>query len=398
MLLGLALTWCGPLVPAAEPGRAAPAQAPVTMRQFVEQGQISGAVAVFGRHDRVVSFEAVGLRDIDSHQAMTKDTLFRIASMTKPITSLGIMILVDEGKLSVDDEVEKHLPEFRGQMMVASRNADSITLKKPARKITIRDLLTHTSGVPSGFPAGLADIYAKRNHTLAEATMAVSQRPLDFEPGSRWAYCNLGMDTLGRIIEVVSGVPYERFLQTRVFEPLGMTDTTFYPDAKQRSRIATIYDSKQGKLIAAGHPVIGPVENARHPIPAGGLYSTGTDLTGLYQMMLCGGQHQGRRILSEKCLRMMTSLQTGELTTGFVPGMGFGLGCAVVRQPAGVTEMLSPGTFGHGGAFGTQGWIDPKQDLFVILLIQRVGLRNGDASDMRRELQKLAVLTINGAK
>lgn len=395
MLLGSVLPGYGPLALAADPDRAAP---PIRMQQFVEQGQISGAVTVFGRHDRVVSFEAVGLRDVDSHRLMTKDTLFRIASMTKPITSLGIMILVDEGKLSVDDEVEKHLPEFRGQMLVASRNADSITLKKPARKITIRDLLMHTSGVPSSFPPGLAELYVRRNHTLAEATMAVSQRPLDFEPGSRWSYCNLGLDTLGRIIEVVSGVPYEQFLHARVFEPLGMTDTTFYPDAKQQCRIATIYNSKQGKLIAAGHPIIGPNDGARHPIPAGGLYSTGADLTRLYQMMLCGGEHQGRRILSEKILRKMTSLQTGELTTGFVPGMGFGLGCAVVRQPGGVTEMLSPGTFGHGGAFGTQGWIDPKQDLFVILLIQRVGLPNGDASDMRRELQKLAVWTIKGAK
>ena len=400
MLLGLVLLGSGPLARAAEPGSGAPspAQAPIRMQQFVEQGQISGAVAVFGRHDRVLSCEAVGLRDIDSHQAMTKDTLFRIASMTKPITAIGIMTLVDEGKLAVEDEVEKYLPEFRGQMLVASRSADSVTLKKPARKITIRDLMTHTSGIPSSFPPGLAELYVKRDHTLAEAIMAVSQRPLDFEPGSRWAYCNLGIDTLGRIIEVVSGVPYEQLLQTRVFGPLGMTDTTFTPDAKQRCRVATIYDSKQGKLVAAGHRIIGSAENARYPIPAGGLYSTGADLARLYQMMLCGGQYQGRRILSEKSLRRMTSLQTGELTTGFVPGMGFGLGCAVVRQPVGVTGMLSPGTFGHGGAFGTQGWIDPKQDLFVILLIQRAGLPNGDASDMRRELQRLAVLTIKGAK
>jgi CubicO group peptidase (beta-lactamase class C family) len=276
-------------------------------------------------------------------------------------------------------------------MLVASRDGDSISLKRPSRKITIRDLLTHTSGVPSGFPPGLADLYVKRDHTLAEAIMAVSQRPLDFEPGSRWAYCNLGIDTLGRIIEVVSGQPYETFLQQRIFAPLGMSDTTFYPDDNQRLRMATLYDAKQGKLVAVGYRLIGPAEKAKYPIPAGGLYSTGADLARLYQMMLCGGQYQGKRILTEKTVREMTSVQTGDLVTGFVPGMGFGLGWGVVRQPAGVTEMLSPGAFGHGGAFGTQGWIDPQQDLFVILLIQRVGLANADASEMRRELQKLAV-------
>jgi CubicO group peptidase (beta-lactamase class C family) len=175
-----------------------------------------------------------------------------------------------------------------------------------------------------------------------------------------------------------------------------MADTTFYPDQRQRRRIATLYDSRQGKLVAVGYQLLGSAENARYPIPAGGLYSSGADLARLYQMMLCGGQFQGTRILTEKGVREMTRVQTGKLATGFVPGMGFGLGWGVVRQPQGITEMLSPGTFGHGGAFGTQGWIDPQQDLFVILLIQRVGLRNGDGSDMRRDLQRLAVAAIKG--
>jgi CubicO group peptidase (beta-lactamase class C family) len=222
----------------------------------------------------------------------------------------------------------------------------------------------------------------------------IAKRPLEFEPGSRWAYCNAGIDTLGRIIEVASGQPYERFLQQQIFTPLGMADTTFYPSPQERSRIASLYDSREGKLVPAGYQLLGPTENARYPIPAGGLYSTGGDLARLYQMMLCGGQLRGTRILTEKSVREMTRVQTGGLTTGFVPGMGFGLGWAVVRQPQGITEMLSPGTFGHGGAFGTQGWIDPKQDLFVILLIQRVGLPNGDGSEMRRELQELAVRAI----
>jgi CubicO group peptidase (beta-lactamase class C family) len=367
------------------------------MKQFVDQGQIAGAVTVVGRHDQILDYAAVGLRDIETHQPMTKDTLFRIASMTKPITAIGIMILAEQGKLSVDDLVEKHLPEFRGQML-AGHNHGSVVLKPPARKITIRDLLTHTSGVPSGLPPDMADLYVRRDRTLAEVVPTIAKRPLEFEPGICWAYCNLGIDTLGRIIEVVSGRPYEQFLQQRIFTPLGMADTTFYPDARQRRRIAALYDLRQGKLVPVGYQLLGSSENARYPIPAGGLYSTGADLARLYQMMLCGGQHQGTRILSEKGVRQMTRIQTGELAAGFVPGMSFGLGWGVVRQPQGVTEMLSPGTFGHGGAFGTQGWIDPKQDLFMILLIQRVGLPNGDASEMRRELQRLAVAAIRGGK
>lgn len=393
MLLGQAFLLSPIAGWAAEAGRKGLSDIPLRIQHFVDRGQISGAVTVVGRRDQVLSYEAVGMRNIDTRQAMTKDTLFRIASMTKPITAIGIMILADAGKLSVDDPVEKHLPEFRGQML-ASRNGDSTTLKPPTRRITLRDLLTHTSGLVSGLPPDLADLYMKRDRTLTEAIQVVSKRPLEFEPGSRWVYCNAGFDTLGRIIEVVSGQPYERFLQQEVFTPLGMADTTFYPDERQRLRMATLYDAQQGKLVPAGYRIIGPADKARYPVPAGGLYATGADLARLYQMMLCGGQHQSRRILTEKSVREMTCVQTGELAAGSVPGMGFGLGWAMVRQPQGVTEMLSPGTFGHGGAFGTQGWIDPKQDLFVILLIQRIGLPNADLSEMRGELQKLAVSAI----
>ena len=220
------------------------------MQRFVDQHQVAGAVTAVGTSDGIASLEAVGSLRLDPLTVMTGEALFRIASMTKPITATGIMILVDEGKLSVDDPVEKYLPEFRGQMLVAERSADRLTLKKPPRPITLRDLLTHTSGLP-GYPPGLAELYSRRNRTLAEATLAVSQRPLDFEPGSRWSYCNSGMDTLGRVIEVVSGQPYEVFLARRVFEPLGMKDTTFRPTSDQRRRLAGLYGLKEGKLVAA---------------------------------------------------------------------------------------------------------------------------------------------------
>ncbi len=362
----------------------------VRMHEFVSQGTIAGAVTVVGNHDGILSYEAVGLQDIEQQTPMRKDTLFRIASMTKPITAIGIMILVDEGKLSVNDPVERHLPEFQGQMLVASRDSESVVLKKPPRPIQIRDLLTHTSGLPGGPPSGLSDLYVTRRHTLAEAVMAFSQRPLDFEPGSKWAYCNAGIDTLGRIIEVVSRKSYEEFLQQRVFQPLGMTDTTCFPAADKSVRMAVIYDQRDGKLVARENVIVGPGVGATYPIPAGGLYSTAADLAKLYQAMLGRGELAGTRILSESSWQEMTKLQTGDLYSGFTPGMGFGFGWAVVRQPQGVTAMLSEGTFGHGGAFGTQGWIDPKRDLFVILLIQRVGLNNADASPIRQALQEIA--------
>jgi CubicO group peptidase (beta-lactamase class C family) len=359
------------------------------MQKFVERDQVAGVVTVVGTSKGIVHHEAVGSLTLEPKKEMSKDALFRIASMTKPITAIGIMILADEGKLGVEDPVEKYLPEFRGQMVVSERKGDVVTLKKPSRPITLRDLLTHTSGLPN-FPPGLADIYSKRDHTLAEVTLAMSQRPLDFEPGSKWAYCNPGIDTLGRVIEVVSGQPYEEFLSKRIFEPLGMKDTTFYPSKEQQSRLAGLYEVKDGKLNLVAKPLIGLPPDAKHPIPAGGLCSTGGDLAKLYRMMLHKGQLDGQRILSEKAVAEMTKLQTGDLQAGFGSGMGFGFGWAVVKEPLGVNEMVSAGTYGHGGAFGTQGWIDPKKDLFVILLIQRSGTPGGDGSDIRKELQTLA--------
>lgn len=360
------------------------------MQQFVERQSIAGAVTLVGRRDSIAHHEAIGIRNRETGEPMQKDTLFRIASMTKPITAIGIMILADESRLAVDDPVEKHLPEFRFQMLVTGRTDAAVTLKKPSRPITIRDLLTHTSGLPSVPSASLADIYLKRDRSLAEAVLVSSQQPLAFEPGSKWSYCNAGIDTLGRIIEVASGESFEGFLKRRVFEPLEMTDTTFCPTPQQLARCAVTYDFKGNDLKPVTGVVIGPPEKSRHPIPAGGLYSTAADLARLYQMMLQGGSLGPKRILSAKSVRVMTQVQTGSLPCGFTPEMGFGFGWAVVRKPTGVTEMLSPGSYGHGGAFGTQAWIDPQKNVFVILLIQRVGLPNADASDMRRELQRLA--------
>ena len=360
------------------------------MQKFVDDNQMAGVVTVVGTADGIVHYEALGNARLESAQAMTKDTLIRIASMTKPMTATAILILADEGKLAVTDPVEKHLPEFRGQMLVSERGKGRLVLVKPARPITIRDLLTHTSGLPFYSP-GLADVYVKRNRTLADTTLAVSQCPLDFAPGSKWAYCNSGIDVLGRIVEVVSKQRFEDFMAKRIFDPLGMKDSTFQPTKEQTKRVAGLYDVKNGKLALAPDNLLGQVEKSRHPVPAGGLYSTGADVARFYRMMLNKGSLDGKKILSPAAVKELTRVQTGDLKCGFTPGMGFGFGFAVVREPEGVTGMLSAGTFGHGGAFGTQSWADPEKGVFMILLIQRVGLANGDSTDMRKELQRLTV-------
>jgi CubicO group peptidase (beta-lactamase class C family) len=361
------------------------------MQRFVDEPQVAGAMLVVGTSKGVAWQQGIGVADIETKTQIDDATMFRIASMTKPITALGIMILAVEKKLAIDDPVERHLPEFKGQMLVAERTPEKVTLTRPSRPITIKDLCTHTSGIPP-FPPGLADIYFARQRTVAEMTLAMSQKPLDFEPGTKWAYCNPGIDALGRIIEVVSGKPYEQFMAERIFQPLGMTESTFYLNDKQKTRFATLYDVKDGKLQKAGNGsgwvLIGPTENAKHPIPAGGLLSCGRDLAILYQCLLNKGELNGERIVSAESLQAMTQNQIGDVKGGFTPGLGMGLGFQVVREPQGVTATLKPGAYGHGGAFGTQGWLDPTQDFFAILLIQRTGMPNGDASAIRTEFQQ----------
>lgn len=362
------------------------------IRKSLAAHLVSGAVVVVGSKAGVAHTEVDGSRNLATDDKMTADTVFRIASMTKPIVALAVMQLQEAGRLNVNDPVEKHLPEFAGQWLNGGKADDGgMVLKKPSRPITIRDLLTHTSGLPGGYPAKFGELYFTRHLTLAESIYMQSQRPLDFEPGSKWAYCNAGIDTLGRIVEVISGQPFETYLQRSIFHPLGMHDTECLVRPDQRPRIAVVYESKDGKLVEVPRPLIGLELNSKHPMPAGGLVSTATDLAKLYQCLLNGGELHGRRIIQAATLAEMTKTQTGDLTTGFVDGMSFGYGFAVVKEPMGVNAMLSAGTYGHGGAFGTQGWLDPKQDLFVIILVARAAMPGGDGHELRRAVQQIAV-------
>jgi CubicO group peptidase (beta-lactamase class C family) len=313
---------------------------------------------------------------------MRADSIFQVASMTKPVTALAVLMLEEEGRLSIEDPVAKILPDFEAQAKLPLKDG---TL--PARPITVKDLLTHTSGLPGGMPPGFEDLYKKRNRTLEDIVPALAKRPLDFQPGTKWAYCNAGIDLLGRIVEVRSGRRFEDFLQERLFGPLGMKDTFFYPLAEHRDRIARIYQ-KKGDGLAPIDSFIGTAEGGRFPLPAGGLYSTAPDFLKLYRMLLDGGEAGGRRYVSKATLEKLTRNHTGDLKAGFADGMGMGLGFQVVAKPVGVTATLSPGTYGHGGAFGTQSWADPGTRSIFILMVQRSGFPNGDASDLRRAMHE----------
>jgi CubicO group peptidase (beta-lactamase class C family) len=373
------------------------ARIPERMHAFVDRNTIAGAVTLVARHGAIAELDAVGFQDLEARKPMRTDTIFQIMSMTKPFTAVAIMMLAEEGKLGLLDPVSLHLPEFRGQWLVESREGNERrVLKRPARPITIRDLMTHTSGMISDPPEGAGPLLSKLNLTLAQAVTIYSQQPLEFEPGTRWAYSNTGIATLGRIVEVVSGEPYEKFLAERIFKPLGMVDSFFFPPQEKIGRIAMLYNEHDGKLTRAGAGELAgdPAlyrKGAKYPCPECGMYSTATDLAAFYQMMLNGGTYNGHRLLSRAGVELMTTLHTGDLKAGHAPGMGYGLAWAMVRQPLGAASYRSIGTFGHGGAFGTEGWIDPKRDTVEILLIQR---SEGGSDEERAALYSLAAAAI----
>jgi CubicO group peptidase (beta-lactamase class C family)/glyoxylase-like metal-dependent hydrolase (beta-lactamase superfamily II) len=369
----------------AERGKAEPGTPPAVaaisdrLRQYIAAKEIAGAVTLVVTPDRVVHLDATGNASLDPAEPMRTDAIFWIASMSKPVLATLLLMLQDEGRLSVDDPVEKYLPEFKGL-----KTADG----KPAR-VTIRQLLTHTSGMGE-----ITANQARDCKTLADAIPLYVAKPVSYTPGSKWAYCQSGINTGGRIAEVVTGEPLEKLMQKRLFGPLGMKDTTFYLTEKQLPRLAKSYRrSPKGELEATPIAFLNgksPTSQDRFPAPNGGLFSTASDYARFCQMILRGGELNGKRYLKPDTVKLMTTIQTGDLQTGFTPGNGWGLGWCVVRKPQGITAMLSPGTFGHGGAYGTQAWIDPGTKRIYILMVQRANFPNSDASEVRRGFQEAA--------
>lgn len=357
---------------------------PVLLQQFVNKKKIAGAVTLIARNGQIAGFEAVGFQNIEKGTPISKNTVFRIASLSKPFAAAAIMMLSEEGKLQLDDPVEKYLPEFRNMWLVTERTREKALLIRPKRQITIRDILTHTSGL-AALPADVPV------NSIREYAMVISQLPLQLEPGSQWKYSGSGITTAARIVEVISKKPYEVFLSERIFTPLGMRNTSFSPSKESLSRISSLYHPTADSL---GLEAYDAPDWSSFPRPEGGLFSTAADIFKWMQTFLNKGIFNGKRILTEKSVMEMTTIQTSDLETGFTEGMSYGLGFGIVRNPSGVTAMLSKGTFGHGGAFGTQSWADPLSNTVYILMIQRQGFGNGDASDIRNSFQKIAAEAI----
>lgn len=328
------------------------------LQPFVDSQSLAGAVVLVADKDKILCVETVGYADVAAQKPMPADALFWIASQSKPITATALMMLVDEGKIDVDDPVAKYLPEFDELWLAAEQDKDHVRLKKPQHPITVRNVLSHTSGLPfkSAMEQPTLDLLPLRVGALSYA-----MTPLIFEPDSQYKYSNAGINTAGRIIEVVSGMAYEDFLDQRLFQPLRMRDTTFWPYEEQLSRLAKSY--KPGQNNAGLEETIVtqlkyPLDDRRRqPMPAGGLFSTAADVARFCQMVLRGGELAGKRYLSNAAVKQMTSKQTPE-TLKDQYGFGWATGGEV---------------FGHGGAYATNMSIDPKRGLITVFMVQHAG-------------------------
>jgi CubicO group peptidase (beta-lactamase class C family) len=353
-------------------------QIPARMKSFIDRHTVAGAVTLVSHGNDIVEFDASGMADVEAGRPMRKDTIFQIMSMTKPVTAIGIMMLAEQGKLALRDPVEMYLPEFQGVKVTTTLGPDAARLSIPNHAITIRDLLTHTAGIQDyPGPPAIRDYPQTMSVPLDEVVRQLAKQPLLFQPGTQWSYSSPGIEILGRIIEVCSGEKYADYISEHILKPLGMKDSFFYPPADKIDRIAMVYAGKDGKLVPAPASILGG-DPAKHrqgavfPAPGWGLYSTAEDLLHLYRMMLGDGVYDGHRYLSPFSVHVMTEPQTSEIRpVGWMRGTDYGLAWEIVTDPLGELAGHTIGTYGHGGAFGTQGWIDPNNDLISILLIQR---------------------------
>lgn len=329
------------------------------IQPFVDRHALAGAVALVADKDKVLSVDTVGYEDVAAKKPMRADNLFWIASMTKTMTAAAVMILVDEGKIKLDDPVEKHLPEFKGQMFTAEKDDAHALLKKPAHPITVRNVLSHTSGLPHWSAVERPTLDAL---PLRVAVLSYAATPLLYEPDSGYTYSNAGINTAARVLEVVTGMSYEDFMQQRLFDPLGMKDTTFWPDEKQLTRLATAYKPNEKKtdlekttISQLQYPL--NTRQNRYAMPAGGLFSTAADVTAFCQMLLRNGEFGGKQILSPAAVKELSRRQTGESLK-----QSYGLGCTV-----------NNGVYGHGGAMATGMSIDGNRGFITVWMVQHSG-------------------------
>jgi CubicO group peptidase (beta-lactamase class C family) len=357
-----------------------------TIQRSLDEKRVAGAVTLVARNGRVAWLKAQGMSDMESGKPMQTDAIFRICSMTKPITSTAVMMLYEEGRCQLSDPVSKYIPEFKSPKVLA-RTPSGQTYDVPANgEITIRQLMTHTSGLtyhwnpelgPLYRDAGVAHGLLQYDGTIGDSVRKLAGLPLLFNPGEKFEY-SLSVDVLGYLVEVLSGMKLDQFMRTRIFEPLGMSDTYFFLPQNKVSRLATAYTWYDGKGLArfpdkpitegpftysADYPYRGP-----RTLFAGGagLCSTVADYARFCEMMLNGGQYQGKRLLSRKSVELMTHDQLGRIQ----PDMGFGLGFGVSGVKAPLEELGSPGQYGWGGFFYTTFFIDPKEQMIGIFMAQ----------------------------
>lgn len=355
-----------------------------TLNEYIEKGRIPGAVALIMRDGKLVYYESFGYENIETKTKLSKDVIVRAASQTKAITSTAVMSLYEEGKFLLDEPISKYIPAFKSPMVLDKFNeADSSFTTIPAkREITIRDLLSHTSGISyAGIGTKEANaIYAKNkisnglgtpNLKLADFVNDLAKMPLMHQPGERWTY-GLNTDILGYFVELVSGKPLDVFFQERIFAPLGMTDTYFYLPESKYNRLAMLYaEDKERHIIKAADAVQNfPKQKGIFFSGGGGLSTTALDYAQFLQTILNGGSLNGKEILSPAIVKLMTTNQIGDLTVNN-GNKKFGLGFSLVTAKEATRLPLSDGNYEWGGIFGTSYWVDPKENLIGIILTQK---------------------------
>jgi CubicO group peptidase (beta-lactamase class C family) len=365
------------------------------VKRHLDSGALPGAVTLVARRGKIAHFEAHGLIDVEAKRPMPRDGIFRLASMSKPVTAVAVMMLLEEGKIRLNDPVSRYIPEFASAKVAVARPGRAGGGGPPAaapgapgggrgapapidvvtanRDITIRDLLTHTSGLMSG---GLGNGQAPQrtdSDTLATYIPKLGSVPLDFQPGTLWRYSGLaGFDVLSRIVEVASGQTYLQFLKQRLFDPLGMKDTGFAIPA-DATRMVPLYSRAQGGGFTR-QPNQNGLSSATYFSGAGGMVSTAEDYLQFAQMLVNGGELNGRRYLGPRTIALMASNHTGDLVNGQfgrpARGMGFGLGVQVVEDPAAADLRQSKGSWGWAGAYGTNVIVDPQEKMVTIIMMQ----------------------------
>ena len=358
------------------------------VQRHIDEHDISGAVTLVARNGKVAHFEAHGLADIEARKPMSKDSLFWIMSMTKPVVGTAVLMMMEEGKLRLTDPISKFIPEFKG-MKVAVIEERPAGAPAPARgtppdfytipairDITVQDLLTHVSGLNSGGPASRAEVAKidlKAGESLAGFIPRLGATPLDFQPGTRWQYsATSAFDTLERVVEVVSGEPFDRFARERIFDPLGMKDTTYRPSKEQLARIAAQYRGANGALARVeNHPIW--MNSPTYLSGGGGLMSSAEDYLQFAQMLANRGELNGKRLLGPKTVELMSSVFVPDTLPGRARGRGFGLSVQVISDHIAANTPISNGSFGWDGAFGTHFWVDPKEKIVALYMVQAAG-------------------------